>query len=360
MPSLPRSFLNQARRPGRWADSPLDFDRALSTDVFNRITKQVRLCEMHEQERLRALAQGPTTLHHAAPFLKELLGPDLLDRCIEEANSAHSFHVAMGPAMLVWALNEPQSQEMDQDLVLARWVEHCLGSRSTGDTVVAANLFMAQLLELVPHLPVQYQASTALHTLEALYRSHTPWKNPQHTALNAHYLELSHAVTRICACECGQDGLPMGELWRQKAILALSESSRGGYAFLAQWLAQSELPVQDKIDVLAWSNPRSWADPCVAAVLLPSLPESEQERFAQMPWEVDPREGGGHVNQTLMQTYCPQMHALMALVVQEEDWLNRECMDAWARRMGAAPEPTLDLPDEFAPMALALGAIEVQ
>lgn len=360
MPSLPRSFLNQSSRPGRWVDSPLNFDRTLSVDVFKHITEQVPLCEVHEQKRIRTLAQGHTALYHAVPFLKELLGPDLADRCIEQVNSAQSFHIAMAPSLLVWALNQPQDQEMYHDMVVARWVEHCLGSRSTGDTVVAANLFMAQLLALVPHMPVQYLAPIAMHALDALYRSHTPWKTPQHTALNAHYLELSHALTQVCPCHCGHGCVPMGKLWQDKAILALSESSRDGNPQLAQWLAQSELPAQDKINVLQWSSPKIWADPCVAAVLLPILPKSEKERFCELPWQADPREDGAQINQALLQTYCPQLHALVALVVQGEEWLDRERIAYWADRMDGVLQPTFELPREFAPDVPPFSAVDVQ
>ena len=90
--------------------------------------------------------------------------------------------------------------------------------------------------------------------------------------------------------------------------------------------------------------------PSVAAVLLPTLSQTEQERFNEMPWELSSGDASVQINQTLLQTYCPQSYALVALVVNGEEWLNRDRVAHWVHRMGSSPETAFELPREFASM----------
>lgn len=329
------------------------FDSTLSRELFEHIVTHMQDLTPREQFTIKHITQGHGEVYSAGPVFKALLedNPDLMDRTIDAADSTLSFHTAMAPSLLVWALNQNWTEQgFYHDTMMAKWLSRCLDSRSTQGTIVAASQFMAQLLPLVPEIPEAGRARFLAVTMEELYRYATPWKNPAPTESSTRYLALSHELTQLCGKEKSSTGHAFSELWRSKAALTLSELSAGkSRSDLATWLATSSLPLNDRQEVLGWGSADTWAIPCVASLLLPALPNTERERLSALPFVTH----GGNapdaptLNRALFQLYCPDMYPLMELAMPDGDWYTRETIESWVTRLDTVESDTFPLPADL-------------
>ena len=182
--------------------------------------------------------------------------------------------------------------------------------------------------------------------MEELYRYATPWKNPAPTESSTRYLALSHELTQLCGKEKSSTGHAFPELWRSKAALTLSELSAGeSRVALATWLATSNLPLNDRQEVLGWGSADTWALPCVASLLLPALPSTERERLEQLPLATHPDDAEA-LNRALFQLYCPEMYPLMELAMTDGDWCARETIESWVTRLENIETEAFALPPD--------------
>lgn len=346
MPS-PLSF-----RPGQSLNMSIPFDADLSCDLFKHITACMEHLPDNEQSIIAAFFTTTDDIYTAVPALEALVSRNelLLARTVA-AESSMSFHFAMAPALMVWALNQKWSGNTFDQQMISKWVSHCLGSRSFTSAISSATLFMAQLIPLASSMPLTTRSKFLEDTLKEIYRHATPWKNPQHTELSIYYLSLSHTISSLCPNTTSPPGQNMLDIWRDNAALTIcAEGNSINRLALGTWLATSSLPAQDRLDVLDWCGPEIWALPCVSHLLLPTLPTSERERFNKLPWAT---QGGNakSINKTLVQTYCPVSFPLIELAAQTDDWNCNSAIANWVLCANTPAPETFPLPHDCAPTA---------
>lgn len=342
---MTNTFIGRTQHPGKWAGTPYYFDTTLSQDLLDRFTTGMNGISPEHRASIETIAQGYGEVYAISHAFKEALGADLVDRAVEAAESEQSFHVALAAPLMVWCLNHPWSHELYVDTMVSKWVGRVLDSRSSPSSIQMANTFMAQLLPLITAIPEKARAPFLAELLQALYRCATPWKNPQHADLCAHYLELSHALTQHCSLEKHADGRSMGDIWPKYASLALEETRPPEQGKLAAWLAISILPTNELMAVFSWSSAEVWACPAVASLLLPNLPKCESARFKDLPWSTSAADAV-ETNQALTRTYCPSLHPLLELALDPADWHEKDVIGAWLKEH-QEPAESLPLPDEL-------------
>ncbi len=342
--TMTNTFIGRTQHPGKWAGTPYHFDPTLSRDILDRFTTCMDDLPPEHLASIETIARGYGEVYAIARAFKEALGANLLDRAIEAAQSEQSFHIALAAPLMVWCLNHPWKEELYVDVMVCKWMSRTLDSCSSATAIERANTLMAQLLPLVPDIAQDVRGPFLAQFLQAMYRCATPWKNPQHAALCAHYLELSHALTQHCLLESQGDGRFMGDVWGKYASLALEETRGDEQAKLAAWLATSVLPVDDLLPLLSWGSAQVWTRPEVAAFLLPHLSKRESSRFEELPWSTG--NNALATNQTLIRTYCPLLYPLLELALAPSEWSDKAVVEAWLVEHDKAIE-CLPLPDEL-------------
>lgn len=341
---MTNTFIGRTQHPGKWAGTPYHFDPTLSRDILDRFTSGMPELSTEHLASIKTVARGYGEVYAIARAFKEALGTHLLDRAIEAAESAQSFHIALAAPLMVWCLNHSGEEEIYVDVMVCTWMSRTLDSCSSGGAIERANTLMAQLLPLVPAIAEDARGPFLAQFLQAMYRCATPWKNPQHATLCAHYLELSHALTQHCVLEKHDDGRAMGDVWTKYASLALEETRGEEQAKLAAWLATSALPTSALLPILSWGSAQVWTCPEVAAFLLPHLPQRESSRFDELPWSTG--NDALATNQALTRTYCPSLHPLLELALAPSDWSEKAIVGTWLAEH-ETPIQSLPLPDEL-------------
>ncbi len=341
---MSNTFIGRTPHPGKWAGTPYHFDNTLSQDILDHFTSGMPGLSPEHLASIKTIARGYGEVYSISRAFKEALEADLLDRAIEAAESEQSFHIALAAPLMVWCLNHPGEGELYVDVMVCKWMSRTLDSCSSGSAIQRANTLMAQLLPLVPAIAEDARGPFLAQFLQAMYRCATPWKNPQHAALCAHYLELSHALTQHCLLESQDDGRFMGDVWAKYASLALEETRDQEQIKLAAWLATSVLPADALLPILSWASAQVWTCPEVATYLLPHLPQRESSRFQELPWSTG--NDALATNQTLTRTYCPSLHPLLELALAPSDWSEKAVVGTWLAEH-ETPIEALPLPDEL-------------
>lgn len=277
------------------------------------------------QRAIIGVAQGTVDPYGTQDHFQKILGPgyDLYDRAVEAANSTPSYHVALMPSLFVWSTTQPWFSEHQENFPKA-YLSQCLGSRSSSATIVAANLFMAQLLPLVDTIPQEYQTPLLSDFLHRLYKFTNPWTNPPGVDLARHYLELTHHLTQKTYEP--EKAISKHDVWCSKVVSAISQTPNPDDLWAA--LAASSIAPQSLYHALKHTGGKVWSLPSVAAFLTPLLPTLEQDIFPLLPWERNP--AGVALNRALLQRYCPNAYPLVDLATpQAEDWLDPKRIAAW-------------------------------
>ena len=119
-------------RPGLSARESIPFDSTLSVELFEHITATMGELTEKEQATVKNITKGYGEVYAASYAFKELIArnPQLMARTIEAAENELSFHVALAPSLMVWALNQdwPAENTFYVDFMVEEWTQRCLGS----------------------------------------------------------------------------------------------------------------------------------------------------------------------------------------------------------------------------------------
>lgn len=92
-------------------------------------------------------------------------------------------------------------------------------------------------------------------------------------------------------------------------------------------IAASTLSNDMKARALVVSPCDVWAKENVAAVMLPTLPVGDAERFEELPWAYEPdSKDPGAENRAILRMYCPSIAPIVEMAASDEDWLDKDAI----------------------------------
>lgn len=335
----------------------VSFDPTLSIDLLALLNRRAPMLGESAAQTLASFLKGDLDAPDAKETLRKLLKdePSMVAR-LEQASGDTTLDVGnMSASLFVWSLNQPWAGSIDFKRVLAKWTGYTItqGTGQEDHHIPRAFTYLNRLLPLVCEIPEDIRP----YFITSMYNELT-WltsKNESHAQLGQ-LMGAMGALSSHCPNELSKYILALPEQWvlTTHAILEARNRPESEKLSLSVDIANGALPDELKARALLVSPGPAWAVPCVAAVLIPTLPDQEFERFSHLPWEYDLNSGDPiEANKALMTMYCPSIAPIVEMAASEDDWLDKDAIEILVEKF--KPEnvqavEAFDLPEDMEPM----------
>ena len=316
------------------------------------------MCLEHQHSIRDLFLDSSATTDTAHPAIQQWLfnENDLFERVMLEPG--HMVLTVFAP-LFIWALNQEWSHRIQHFEALSKWTKPVDKQSESAQRLLTA-VFCSGFVDAIAKMPAVYEKEVSGHAFRVMDDTFPSFLTAtQHDNDHAHRASLSVAIQQghlLALSEDFSSAPPsLNTRWQQRwtwTLKGLSPEQACGHLCA---LLDSSLPNTTKMLALASALGDHWCAPDVQKRLLPLLPFGEFERAEQLPWahrnsglfpQDTPLDLAAR-NETLLQTYCPKLHATLCSLVPPTDWQSPERMRSWIQTCAPIAPASLSLPPDL-------------